>query len=195
MSKEIFGIISIALVFISSLPYMITVHRGQTKPHLFTWIIWTIPSAIVFAGQSVSHAGAGGWATGFAVMCNLVIVYQSIQYAGKSITRSDWFFLIGGLAAIPLWLLTQDPLYSVILVTIIDVLGYGPTMRKSWNAPHEENAVAYFLLLPKHIASLLAMEDYSMVNVLFPIAMIIVNGALVAFLYIRRYQLKCSKLL
>ncbi len=189
MTKELFGVLSLFLVIASAAPYILAIYRGQTKPHLFSWIIWTIPTAIVFAGQAVSDAGPGGWATGFTLLCNIFIAVQSIKYMDKSITRSDWFFLIAGLAAIPLWILTKDPLYSVILVTVTDICGYGPTVRKSWNAPHEENALAYFMLLPKHVASLLAMQSMSLVNVLFPYAMIAVNGALVIFLLYRRAQL------
>jgi len=117
---------------------------------------------------------------------NIYIVIQSFKFAERNITKSDWFFLIAGLAAIPLWILTKDPLWSVILVTVIDISGYGPTMQKSWKAPYEENALAYFMLLPKHIASLFAMQDYTLVNVLFPYAMIFINGALVVFLLVRR---------
>lgn len=189
MSKEYIGFISLILVLASTAPYVIAVFRGETKPHLFSWIMWTIPTAIVFAGQAVSSAGPGGWATGLTLICNIFIVIQSLKYAEKNISKNDWFFLIAGLAAIPLWMMTKEPLYSVILVTITDICGYGPTVRKSWKAPYEENALAYFLLLPKHIASLLAMESFSAVNILFPIAMIIVNGALVGFLLLRRKQL------
>ncbi len=189
MDKELFGYLSLVLVIASAVPYMLTVHKGKTKPHLFSWIIWTIPTAVVFAGQAVSDAGAGGWATGFTLLCNIFIVWQSFKYADKNITRSDWLYLIGCLAAIPLWMIAKDPLYSVILVTLMDVLGYGPTVRKSWNTPHDENAFAYFMLLPKHVASLLAMESYSVTNTLFPYAMIVINGMMCVFLLIRRRQL------
>ncbi len=190
MNKDIFGIISLVLVLASSMPYIISIARGQTKPHLFSWIIWTIPTAIVFAGQAVSQAGAGCWATGLTIVCNVFIVIFAYRYAEKNITKSDWYFFTAGLAAIPLWIITKDPLYSVILVTTIDIMGYGPTLRKSWKAPYEENALSYFLLLPKHIASLFGMQSYSLVNVLFPYAMIVVNGALVVFLLLRRKVLK-----
>lgn len=189
MNKDIIGFISLVLVIASTAPYALAVFRGTTKPHLFSWVMWTIPTAIVYAGQAVSHAGPGGWATGLTLLCNIFIVIQSLKYTSKNISQSDWFFLIAGLAAIPLWMMTKEPLYSVILVTITDICGYGPTVRKSWTAPYEENALAYFLLLPKHITSLMAMESFAAVNIIFPMAMIIVNGALVVFLLLRRRQL------
>ena len=190
MSKEILGIISLVLVLSSVMPYIITTYSGKTKPHLFSWIMWTIPTAIVFAGQLVSDAGPGGWATGLTMLFNIFILVLAWKSADKNIKPSDWFFLIAGLAAIPLWLVTKNPLYSVMLVTFIDIIAYGPTLRKSWDMPHQENALAYFMLLPKHIVSLFAMNDYSLVNILFPWAMIVVNGLMVLFLLMRRSYLK-----
>jgi len=48
---------------------------------------------------------------------------------------ADWYFFLAALAAIPLWLLTRTPLYSVVVVTVIDALAYVPTFRKSWHRP------------------------------------------------------------
>ncbi|NDE90152.1 MAG: hypothetical protein EB059_03305 [Alphaproteobacteria bacterium] len=189
ISKEIYGYISLVLTFVSSLPYILSVWKGDTKPHFFSWVMWTIPSAIVFAGQSVSNAGAGSWAVGFTVICNLIIVFYAAKYKDQ-ITRSDWYFLFGGFAAIILWVITDNPLYAVILSTVIDVIGYGPTVRKSWAKPYEENVLTNFLCVPKHICSILAMQDTSFVNVVFPYTMVVANCALGIFLLVRRWQQK-----
>lgn len=192
ISKEHFGLISLGFAFASLVPYIWSVHKGQTKPHVFTWVLWTLFSAIGSAGQFVSGAGPGAWASGFTAICNCVIVIQSLKHGEKNITRSDWFFFITALLSIGLWALTDNPLYAIILITIVDIFAYGPTFRKSWAKPHEENALSHFLSLPKHAATLMAIEQYVLTNTLFPLTMIIVNGALVAYLLIRRWQIRFS---
>lgn len=189
MSKEIFGYISVVFALLSMLPYMFTVHKGKTKPHLFSWVIWAIPTAVVFTGQVISGAGAGAWASGFTLLCNIFIVFQSFKYADKNITRSDWIYFISGLTAIPLWIIAKDPLYSIILSTIIDMIAFGPTVRKSWNKPYDESVTTYIMCPPKHVFALLAMQNYSLVNIIFPCAMIVVNTTMYIYLVIRRRQI------
>ncbi len=190
MSKELFGLISLFFTGASLVPYMWTLHTGKTKPHMFSWIIWTLLSSIVSAGQFAGGAGAGAWAAGFTALCSVLIVFQSLKHGEKNITRSDWIFFIAALSGIPLWMITSDPLYSIILVTVINVAAYGPTVRKSWDKPYQENALSYGMASFKHIATLFAIEKMSVLNCLFPVMMVFINGGVTLFLMIRRWQLR-----
>jgi len=94
------------------------------------------------------------------------------------------------LSAIPLWYYTKNPLAAVIIATIIDVLAYYPTFRKSYLKPKEEMIFSYIVSNAKHIMSLFAMSGYSMTTVLYPVALFIMNGALIGMLALRRVRLR-----
>src|SRR5690606_16045788 len=112
-----------------------TIYRGTNKPHMFTWIIWTLLTAIILAAQIVGGAGPGAWSTGAVLLPCIIITVLAIQRGEKNITASDWVMFLAGLAAIPVWLATSNPLWAVIIVVAIDALAFGPTFRKSWFRP------------------------------------------------------------
>jgi hypothetical protein len=53
--------------------------------------------------------------------------------------RTDPGLFLAALLVIPLWLLAEDPLWAIMLPTLIELLGFGPTLRKAWWAPYSES--------------------------------------------------------
>jgi hypothetical protein len=188
VDKEIYGYLSLLLTVAAYAPYAWSTWKGTTRPHIFSWVIWTVLMVIATAGQFAGSAGPGWWATGLSAAACLIIALQAWRQGDKNITRSDWAVFIGALAAIPFWLITGNPLTAIIIVTVIDALSYAPTFRKSWHAPHEEMPLHYIISNLKHIASLFAMSAYTMTTVLYPMALLAMNTMLVAMIYWRRIK-------
>ena len=88
--------------------------------------------------------------------------------ADITITKIDWCFLLSALSSLPIWFLTSDPLWAVIVLTTVDLLGFGPTMRKAYNYPYEENIVFYSLFAMRNIIAAMALEHYSLTTMMFP---------------------------
>ncbi len=187
--KEILGTLAIIIALISYVPYLRDVISNKTKPHAVTWFIWGSLTAIVFVGQVVSNAGPGAWALGVTTfLCGTVFVL-SLTKGKQNIVPLDIVMLIGGILAIILWLITKQPVLSVILVTIVDAMGFIPTIRKSWTRPHEETMSMYALSMLKHSLSLLAIHSYSVVTVLYPGYLVFANLFFIVILELRRRQL------
>ncbi len=124
--------------------YIGKILKGAVKPHMFSWLIWSLLGAVAFAAQWVENAGPGMWQTAFMTSGTIVVSTMAFFKGDKNYTRSDWIALAFSLLAIPLWLLTKDPLWSVILITIIDIVAMWPTVRKTWIRPHQESALTFF---------------------------------------------------
>ena len=108
------------------------------------------------------------------------------KYGDKNYTRSDWIALISALSAIPLWLLTNDPLWSVILITMIDIIAFYPTIRKSWIDPRYESTGMFFL---SGLICALGIAGLTVINFttsLYVFALVILNWGFVLMLYARR---------
>ena len=164
--------------------------NGSTKPHAFSWFVWSLPTAIVFVAQLMKGGGAGSWATGLSLLLCTIIFVLCYWHGERDITRVDIAALTIGIIAILLWVVTDDPLDAVLLTTLADLIGFVPTARKSFAKPYEETASTYVVSVAKWSCSLLAMGSLTMINVFYGAAMIAANALMVMFLMYRRYRVR-----
>lgn len=184
--KTILTTMGIVVASVGFIPYIVDIIRARTKPHSFSWFIWSILTGTAFAGQVAGEAGVGAWVTAVNCATCFGIFVLSMKYGERHITRSDCITFACAIAAIPLWLFTKVPLYSMILVTAIDILGFYPTFRKSWNKPHEETIIAYALSGIMYAFGVAALEKYAVLTVLYPLSLVISNLGFVSYALWRR---------
>jgi hypothetical protein len=186
--KPVLGVIALIVAFVSYVPYIRNIFAGKTKPHAFSWLVWGILNGIAFAGQLHDKGGAGAWSVGLTAAVMFFIFSVSLKRGEKDIRPFDWFCLISALLSLIPWLLTNDPLASVILITVIDAFGFLPTVRKSYRKPHQETLVTFTLSIVKYSLVVIALQKYTVVTVLFPLSLVIMNALFVGMLVIRRKQ-------
>lgn len=190
MYKEIASTLAIIITLVAFMPYLTSTLFGQTKPHIFSWIIWGITTTIVFLAQLEAKGGIGAWPIGVSGGVTLLIaVLAFIKRADVSITTSDWLFFIIALSSIPIWFFTSDPFWAVAILTTVDVIGFVPTIRKSWHAPHSEPAGPYGLFVLRNALVIIALEHYSFATVLFPAVIALVCLLVMIMLLYRRQVL------
>ncbi|MCC5796465.1 MAG: hypothetical protein JJU48_03970 [Methylophaga sp.] len=56
------------------------------------------------------------------------------------------------------------------MLTFVDLLGFGPTYRKAFHLPYQENIGFFSLFALRNLLVLLALEHYSTTTILFPAA-------------------------
>lgn len=188
--KIFFGIAGTLVAFLQYGLYIRTILLGKTKPHVFSWFVWGVPCGVVFLAQLVKGGGAGAWVTGATALLCTFIFLLSLHYGEKRITKLDVASFVLALIAIALWLITKDPLWSVILISLADVLGMIPTLRKSYDNPYEEDLLSYVVANMKWTLSFLALETISFTTALYPVAMFLSIAILIVFLMWRRAKLK-----
>lgn len=173
--KETLGFVTIILSIIGHTPYIIDTIRGKTKPHIFTWIIWSIITLLAFFGQWAKGGGAGSWGTGITWVMAILITLFAIKKGVRDITLSDKVFFIGALLAIIPWYLTKDPTISVIIAATIDFSAFVPTIRKTIKNPKSETLATYSINIVRHILSFIALENYNLVTLLYPAYLLSMN--------------------
>lgn len=187
MIRGLFGWSAIALTFLAFVPYILSTRRGRTKPHVFSWVIWALATFIVFAAQLADGAGFGAWSIGLSGALTLYIAYLAwVSASDHSITRSDWVFFIPALLSMPLWAVTKDPFWAVVILTTIDTLGFIPTFRKAYHKPYEEQLFLYVVMTIRNAVSVPALENLSWTTVLFPGVLCVTCGGFVVFTLMRR---------
>ncbi len=186
MEKETFALLATLMIFASRAYYFAQVFRGNTRPHAFSWFIWGVISSIGVAAQIAEGAGVGSYPRLFGAISCFVIVAICFKHGEKNITRTDWITLLVALSTIPLWVATQTPIYSVILVCLIDTMGYLPTVRKAWHKPQQEAFLGYYISGVGAFFSILAIETYTPSTWLYAAVLTATNLMMGSYLFLRR---------
>lgn len=187
--KDIIGAIAVVLTFVGYAPYIRDIFKDKTKPHIFSWFTWILTTALVYALQATSGAGPGAWVTLSLVVIMSFITIVSFKRGYKDIKKIDVIFFLLAILALPLWLVVKQPVLSIVLLTAIDLAGFVPTIRKSWNAPHTETLSFYVITTFRHTLSVFALVQLSFVTALYPIAWVIANALFAIILIVRRHEL------
>jgi len=174
--KELLSLLAIALTFVAFIPYIRSIQQGKTRPHIISWVIWGSTTVVVFFAQLADKGGAGAWPIGVSgcvtlYIAGLAYVKCSSSTGALNITRMDTLFLLASVMALPLWYISNDPLWAVIVLTAVDVMGFGPTFRKAYILPFEENLTFYLVISVRNIVATIALANYSMTTMLFPLSM------------------------
>lgn len=194
LSKEIWGFIAILLTFAAFGPYIFQIWFGHIRPHYFSFLIWGFTTFVIFLGQLADGGGAGAWPIGVSGIITLFVAWLAyLKRATHTVTKTDIFFLVIALSALPLWSVTNDPMWAVLLLVGIDLFGTIPTMRKAHVFPHEEQALFFSVMIARNAVSILALEHYSVTTLAFPVTIGLANIVLVGLILIRRLQLRGTR--
>jgi hypothetical protein len=188
--KELLSVIAVVLTFIAFVPYIVSIVRNTIKPHVFSWVIWGSTTFVIFLAQLKGGGGVGAWPIGISGIVTILIALLAYLKRGDiTITRTDWLFFVLAMSSLPVWYFTSDPLWAVIILTAVDVLGFGPTVRKAYIHPHSESLVFFLLFIVRNLIVIAALETYSVTTVLFPAVIAAACMLLVVMVLHRRWTL------
>ncbi len=171
-------------------PYIVSILQGKTKPHVFSWVIWSVTTSIVFLAQLADKGGAGAWPIGFSGIINIYIAF--LAYTKKSdstITRIDWLFFVLAMSSLPLWYVTSHPLWAVVILTGVDAVGFSLTFKKAYFRPFEEQLLYFMIMAIRNLVAISALENYSLTTVLFPAVITVTCILFVLMVKYRRWRL------
>jgi hypothetical protein len=191
--NEFLSAAAIMLTFVAFYPYLRGIIQGQVKPHVFSWVIWGSTTFVVFLAQLQAGGGVGAWPIGVSGAITLLIaVLAYVKRADLTITGADWFFLVAAFSSLPLWYASSDPMWAVVVLTAVDLLGFGPTIRKAYAAPHSESLTFFGILAARNIIVVMALERTSVATVLFPAAIAVACIFLMTLIAYRRRVLAAT---
>jgi hypothetical protein len=188
--KSIISIVAIILVFFGYAPYIYDTIKGETRPHIFSYLLWSILMGIIFALQLESGGGFGSWVTFFVGLVIFFVFLLSLRNGKRDIQKIDFVFLLLAILAIPLWLVADQPVLSIILLSTIDMLAFVPTIRKSWSDPWSETLSLYTITTFRHGIAIIALTEINIVTALFPATWTIANLLFATMLIVRRKKLR-----
>lgn len=193
MLQSISTLLALALTLYAFQPYLRDILRGRVRPHVFSWVIWGTTTCLAFLAQLTAGGGPGAWVVGVSGLLSMTVAWLAWRHRGDvAITRLDWCFFVGALSALPLWALTADPWWAVVVLTVVDLLGFGPTLRKAWDKPGQESLGFFGLFLLRNLLVIVALDTRSATTMLFPGAIAAACALVMAMIVLRRAALAPS---
>lgn len=184
--KEFIAVVATILAFVGNISYLKDVFRSRVHPHPYTWFIWSIVSLVTFFGALQKGAGIGALPTGVSEAFTLIIFFFSLKYLFSQkvwhIRKIDHYFFVTALLGLIPWYLTKDPTISVVVVVIIDLIAFVPTLRKTWEHPNTERPLLYEMNASRHLLTLFSLQTYNIATTFHSIAMIITNSLMTYFI-------------
>lgn len=186
-NKLILSAAAIMLTIAAFWPYIRSIRLGRTRPHVFSWIIWGVTTFLVFLAQLSDGGGVGAWPIGISGLLTMgVAVLAFLKLGDAHITRTDWLFLILAFCSLPLWYLTASPFLAVLVLTLVDLLGFGPTFRKAYHHPYEEQLLFFWLMLLRNLFAFAALEVFTPATVTFPLTIAMACFVFIIMVILRR---------
>lgn len=188
--KEFFATIAVILTFVAYIPYYRDILKGKTQPHVYSWSLWSLLTVLLVALQIKGGAGPATWVTASAGLLSMGVVILSLKTGKKNITTTDTIVAGLSLIAIGFWLIADQPIISIILVIVADMLAFIPTVRKSWHKPHTETLSLFVTNTIRFFVALAAVETYTFLSSSWIATWAVVNGLFTVMLVVRRKQVR-----
>ncbi len=165
--------------------YIKTILYGKTRPNLISWTLWALAPLIATFLQTKAGAGLSFLApfmAGFGPL--IVILFASIKKRGFwRITKFDIVCGLFSLLALTFYIITNKLAISIFFAILSDALATIPTIRKSWNFPDTESALAYAGGIINYILSLLIITNWIFSIYSFNVYLIIINLIIIFSIY------------
>jgi len=189
-AKDALGALSVALAILAAIIYVWQTLAGQVRPHPLSWTLFGILSGTGFLVQRAEGALQGSWALLAMTAICLMLAALGAWRGERRFPRREWAYLVVGCVTFLVYLFTREPTLAAILITLVDVLAYGPTFSRGWSQPDKDSAFSFALNGVKFVPSLLAMAPVSIATCAYPATLLILNGAVAIMLILRRRALR-----
>lgn len=167
-------------------PYIRHVLLGQTTPHTYSWLVWTLLQIIGAAAMLSGGAGAGAlFLMGGAALSGFIFVL-SLRNGTHDITMFDTVCLIGAFSGMGAYFFMRDPLYSVLAISFTEFMAFVPTWRKAYAKPDSETLLTYALSAVSSALALFALSAITFTTVLYPLSITITNTVCSAIIIRRK---------
>lgn len=190
--KLIFSLVAVVLTVYGYFPYFRDIFRNKTKPHLYTWLIWAITQGTATAVIWNSGGNYAVFSLGVGTILVSLVFLLSLKYGTKNITRNDTVVLIFALLAIAVWWRLENPLLAVIIVSIIDGLGFIPTFRKSFEDPWSETLSFWLIMALIDVLIIVSVVEYNPMTIIYPATLLVANIGVWSICFFRRKLMSIS---
>ncbi|KKW11660.1 MAG: putative RNA methylase [Parcubacteria group bacterium GW2011_GWA2_49_9] len=180
------GIASGILALCSYLFYIPAILAGKTRPSRASWWIWGGVGILIVCSYYASGARETIWVPLSEAIGPVIIALLSIKYGEGGWTRLDKWCIFGALIGTFFWWFTSSAIVGLVFYLFTDFMAAIPTIKKSLHRPEHEDKKAWGFVFFGQLLNLFAVEKALFSILVYPIYMIITNGAIFALQFRKR---------
>ncbi len=166
---SIVGMTSGIVLLLANIPYIISIRRGDTRPNLVTWGVWTTIGVILLGSYQAIGATHTRWLLIAQVVSQFAITVFAFKYSRGKWQRIDCICLAGAGVSLVLWWLSGAPLVALLMNTAMDLLGAVPTIHKIYLDPTSEDLGFWMMSSLAAVLNLFAIENFALSFIVFPL--------------------------
>lgn len=155
--------LSTAIAIYCTIPYIVAILRGKTKPHQLSWLVFVIMNGIVLFSQYFEGGRQSILIALTFFIGSLIVFLLSWKYGTRDTSRWDRLLFIFALATVVLWLLTRSNAFAIWLTVLIDFAATTMMILKVRSEPFSEEPLPWFLAIVAYVFSCLSLtgsHDY-----------------------------------
>ncbi len=186
--KQLIAIVAGLIIIANHINYIRTILAHQTKPHFFSWLIWTITQGTAATAVIVGGGGAAGIAVFMAASLVCTIALLSLKYGTKNIRKRDITMFLTALLAILVWWQLHNPFIAIAIIALVDVIGYVLTLLKIKHDHTSEPLTYWSFDLVTYLLLVAALAEYNFLTSAYLITMCTMSVITVSFLFYQKFK-------
>lgn len=180
-------VISASLAVGAAVPYVIDILRSdEPKQKVVTWVIWTILTGVgCVASFADGQIPSALLTLVMTLQTGTIAVLLLVKGASRRLESLDRWCLVGAMVGLVLWPIFNSPAVTIVAMITIDIIGAVPTLKHSWQKPHEEKGVTFLLTGVAGFIALCVAGSWQISAVAYPLYLLLLYATLTSFIAIR----------
>lgn len=167
LGSPIFAYIAIVIALIVEGRYIYTIITRRTIPNFTGWFIISLSMTFLFFSSLVSGAGHSIWLIGTLAILHIIESILALYYWVFRVTRFERSLIALAFVSLALWYVTEVPLYTILMNTVIDSMGMISIAYKLFRFPETEDTIAWVVSALMYGIDMLAVTEWNIENALF----------------------------
>ncbi len=181
-----FGAAAGIIVVVAVIPYLRDIVRGEARPNVVSWSLWTVVVTITALAQV--SAGAS-WSflilLGSLLACLAVLSLCFLGYGYRKFETADAICFLLACLALLFWWMTANPVVAIFFAIAADAIAYVPTYVKVYREPESESYFYWSALVAADVLGFISVFGGTPANTLFPLSYGLLNSAVLIVAFFR----------
>jgi len=164
--------------------YCYDIKKRNTQPNVVSWFIWLLLA--IMLGYSYYASGARETVLIYvaSVIGNSCVIIMAIKRGNITWNKRDVYYLLTGVLIVAVWKISGSPQIAQYSSLSLHLIGAIPTFKKTWEKPHDESILAWFVFNVANMINILAIKKWVVKIYLSPIYLAAHSTAMVLLLFI-----------
>jgi hypothetical protein len=148
---------STILAIAACIPYAVSIIRGRTRPHQFSWLVFMIMNGIVTISQLLAGGRASVLISAVFWLSSIVNYLLSVKYGLRDTSPYDRLLFGLSLFTVIIWVVTKSNGVAIWLTVAIDVFATTMILLKIKRHPDSEQMSPWLLASAGYVLACLTL--------------------------------------